>query len=60
MGLTGGWYDFEVPFARDITVTTAATDLVTAVEEELGLKLKRSKGPVQVLVVERVERPTEN
>ena len=59
-GLTGGWYDFEVPFARDITVTTAAADLVTAVEEELGLKLKRSKGPVQVLVVERVERPTEN
>jgi uncharacterized protein (TIGR03435 family) len=59
-GLTGGWYDFEVPFARDVTVTTAAANLVTAVEEELGLRLKRSKGPVQVLVVERVERPTEN
>ena len=59
-GLTGGWYDFDVPFARDINVTTAAPDLVTAVEEDLGLKLKRSKGPVQVLVVERVERPTEN
>jgi uncharacterized protein (TIGR03435 family) len=58
--LAGGWYDFDVPFARDITVTTAAPNLVTAVEEELGLKLKRSKGPVQVLVVERVERPTEN
>jgi uncharacterized protein (TIGR03435 family) len=58
-GLTGGWYDFDVPFARDITVTTAA-NLVTAVEEELGLKLKRSKGPVQVLVVERLERPTGN
>jgi len=59
-GLTGGWYDFDVPFARDITVTTAAANLVTAVEEELGLKLKRSKGPVQVLVVERLERPREN
>jgi uncharacterized protein (TIGR03435 family) len=59
-GLTGGWYDFDVPFARDITVTTAAANLVTAVEEELGLKLKRSKGPVRVLIVERVERPTEN
>jgi uncharacterized protein (TIGR03435 family) len=41
-------------------VTTAAANLVTAVEEELGLKLKRSKGPVRVLIVERVERPTEN
>ena len=59
-GLSGGWYDFDVPFARDITVTTAAANIVTAVEEELGLKLKRSKGPVQVLVVERVEKPTEN
>jgi uncharacterized protein (TIGR03435 family) len=59
-GLAGGWYDYDVPFARDITVTTAAANLVTAVEEELGLKLKRSKGPVQVLVVERLERPTEN
>ena len=59
-GLTGGWYDFDVPFARDITVTTAAANLVTAVEEELGLKLKRSKGPVNVLVVERVQKPTEN
>jgi uncharacterized protein (TIGR03435 family) len=59
-GLKGGWYDFDVPFARDITVTTAAANLVTAVQEELGLKLKRSKGPVQVLVVERIERPTEN
>jgi uncharacterized protein (TIGR03435 family) len=59
-GLTGGWYDFDVPFARDITVTTAATNLVTAVEEELGLRLKRSKGPVKVLVVTQVQRPTEN
>jgi uncharacterized protein (TIGR03435 family) len=59
-GLTGGWYDFDVSFARDISVATAAPDLVTAVEEEMGLKLRRSKGPVQVLVVERVERPTEN
>ena len=59
-GLAGGWYDFDVPFARDITVTTAAAGLVTAVEEELGLKLNRSKGPVRVLIVEHIEKPTEN
>jgi uncharacterized protein (TIGR03435 family) len=59
-GVTGGWYDFDVPYARDITVTTAAPNLVAAVEEELGLKLKRGKGPVQVLVVEGLRRPTEN
>jgi len=49
-----------VPFAWDIPVTAAAANLVTAVEEELGLKLKRSRGPVPVLVVERVAKPTEN
>jgi uncharacterized protein (TIGR03435 family) len=59
-GLTGGLYDFDVYFARDITVTTAAPSLVAAVEQELGLKLKPSKGPVPVLVVDRVEKPSEN
>jgi uncharacterized protein (TIGR03435 family) len=59
-GLTGGEYDFDVPFARDPSLTTAATNLVTAVEEELGLKLKRSRGPVEVLVVDHVEKPSEN
>jgi uncharacterized protein (TIGR03435 family) len=59
-GLTGGSYDFDVPFAMDPSTTTAATNLVTAVEEELGLKLKRSKGPVQVLVVDHVGKPSEN
>jgi uncharacterized protein (TIGR03435 family) len=59
-GLTGGWYDFDVPFARDITVTTAAANLVSAVQDELGLKLTRKPGPVQVLVVEHVDKPSEN
>jgi uncharacterized protein (TIGR03435 family) len=59
-GLAGGWYDFDVPFARDINVPASAADLVTAVQEEMGLKLKRSKGPVQVLVVDGIETPTQN
>jgi uncharacterized protein (TIGR03435 family) len=59
-GLTGGWYDFDVSFASDINRTTAAPDLVTAVNETLGLKLKRNKDPVKVLVVEQVQKPTEN
>ena len=59
-GLAGGWYEFDVPFAPDITAATTAPDLVSAVEEVLGLKLKRSRGPIRVLVVDRVEKPTEN
>jgi len=34
--------------------------LFTAIEEQLGLKLESTKGPVEVIVIDHVERSSEN
>lgn len=34
--------------------------IFTAIQEQLGLKLESSKGPVQTLVIDHIEQPSEN
>ncbi len=61
-GLTGA-YDFRLEFARDPTAATLDSDvpsLSTAVQEQLGLKLEPQQGPIEVFVMDRVERPSPN
>lgn len=38
----------------------APPDLFTAIQQQLGLKLESVKAPVEVLVIDRVEKPSEN
>jgi len=64
-GLQGSW-DFElrfIPRNRGVDAPAADPDLpdfFTAIQEQLGLKLESAKGPVEVLVIDSVERPTED
>jgi uncharacterized protein (TIGR03435 family) len=58
-GLTGS-YDFTLEWSPDTAQDAAAPSLVTAVREQLGLRLEQQKQPVSVLVIDGIERPTEN
>jgi uncharacterized protein (TIGR03435 family) len=63
-----GTYDFSLKFApvantatsRDSAAEPTGPSLFTALQEQLGLKLESSKGPVEVLVIDSVSKPTEN
>jgi len=63
-GLAGG-YDMELRFAPEGPLPPAAPpadpdapSIFTALREQLGLRLDGRRGPVEVLVVDSIERPT--
>jgi uncharacterized protein (TIGR03435 family) len=55
-----GRYDFTLHCTYQSTDPDAFPPLPTAVREQLGLQLEKGKGAVDVLVIDRIERPTEN
>lgn len=57
-GLTGK-YDFRLVWAPDMGDTTGPS-LFTALQDQLGLKLDSSKAPVEVVVIDSVEKPSAN
>lgn len=42
------------------SVDSSAPSLFTAIREQLGLKLESTKAPVEVIVIDHVDRPSEN
>lgn len=61
-GLTG-IYDLELKWTPEQLsnappVESNAPSILTALEEQLGLKLHATTGPVEVLVIDSAERPT--
>jgi uncharacterized protein (TIGR03435 family) len=57
-----GRYDFELLYASERQTPSPGADqppsLFVALEEQLGLKLESSRGPVRSLVINRIDRPT--
>ena len=59
-GLTGA-FDLDLKWTPDgAEQNDGPPGIFTAVEEQLGLKLRSAKGPVEVLVVDSLTMPSEN
>jgi len=67
-GLEGN-YDFKLEWTPDPgpsapdgqpVETSVSPSLFSALQEQLGLRLEATKGPVDILVIDRVHKPSEN
>jgi uncharacterized protein (TIGR03435 family) len=56
-GLTG-FYDFTLEYAAG--PNSDGPSIFTVLQEQLGLRLVQQRGRVEILVIDSVERPSEN
>ena len=62
------FYDFQLEWRPEAPVgvdapsgdTSDAPDFFTALRQELGLKLEKQKGPVQVMMIDHLDKPSAN
>jgi uncharacterized protein (TIGR03435 family) len=54
-----GEFDFRVDYATDDNPETGPS-IFAAMQEQLGLRLEATKGPVETLVVDHAEKPSGN
>lgn len=56
------WTDPATPGLEPDDATSAANDqsIFGVLQQQLGLKLESSKAPADLLVIDRLERPSEN
>lgn len=61
-----GAFDFHLTWTPDgaetgdMSIDKSGPSIFTALQEQYGLKLESRKGPVEIIVIDRIERPGEN
>ena len=50
-------YDFQLDWAVEPSAAPDLPSLFTAIQEQLGLKLESGRGPVDVVAIDRIDRP---
>ena len=52
-----GRFDMSLTYSKAGGAESDAPDIFTAVQEQLGLKLEATRGPVEILVIDSAEHP---
>jgi uncharacterized protein (TIGR03435 family) len=55
-----GIFDIHLTYEREQTADADSPSVFIALQEQLGLKLESSKGPVEILVIDHVAKPSAN
>jgi uncharacterized protein (TIGR03435 family) len=58
-GLTGG-FDITLQYPDDVVAANLLPAIKPLLESQLGLTLRDAEAPVEILVIEHIERPTQN
>lgn len=55
-----GRFDLDLEWADPDVPSDAGPSIFAAIQEQLGLRLESARGPLEVLVIDHIERPTED
>jgi len=55
-----GHYEFTLRYSREVVTTDDLPSIFAALREQLGLRLVPGKAMLRAVIVDRIERPTEN